>query len=633
MLNDAETHFHAFFSNMAEGIALYELIYDSNNEPSDYHILAVNHAFEANTGLTAEMVTGKLASEVYQKPPPFLQVFAQTIDTGKPSAFNTYIQFSDKHFKISVSFLKEKQFITVFHDITEQKKTEESLRISLTKYQVLFDSFPLGITISDATGNIVESNQMAENLLGLSREEQEKRSIGGEEWQIIRPDGSPMPPSEFASVRALREDRLVDNIEMGIVKGQDQTTWLNVSAAPVPLNGFGVIITYHDVSKRKQVEAALRETNAYLENLINHANAPIIVWDTQFRITRFNHAFESLTGRKEEEVIGKPLKILFPPGSVENSMALIEKTVSGERWETEEIKIQHVDGSVATVLWNSATIFKPDGTTPLATIAQGNNITIRKQAEAALKLKNEALVKSIAEKDKFFSIIAHDLRSPFSSFLGFTRLMVEELDKMTHEQIKEIVVSMRKSATNLYRLLENLLEWSMMQRGMTVFNPEPMPLAKKIKETIEFSFVSAHKKEIDIHCEIPDNLIINADAHMVETVIRNLVSNAVKFTPRRGKITISAKQADGHFIEISVSDTGIGMNPEFIEKLFIPNEKTGRKGTEGELSTGLGLIICKDFVEKHQGILKIESEVKKGSVFRVLLPTNTTPYNDPEVSR
>ena len=368
----------------------------------------------------------------------------------------------------------------------------------------------------------------------------------------------------------------------------------------------------------------LRETNAYLENLINYANAPIIVWDPQFRITRFNHAFEFLTGRIEAEVLGKSLEILFPGESMDDSMALIKKTVSGERWETEEIKIQHMDGTVATVLWNSATLFKPDGTTPVATIAQGEDITTRKQAEAKLYLKNEALLQTMAEKDKFFSIIAHDLRSPFTSFLGFTRMLVEELDEMTLDQIKTIVIGMRKSATNLYRLIENLLEWSMMQRRMTLFNPVSMPLAAKIKETIEFSLVPAQKKEIEIKCEVPDNLSIVADAHMTETVIRNLVSNAVKFTPRNGRITFSAKQAEDHFIEISVRDTGIGMNQGFIERLFKLNEQTGRKGTEGELSTGLGLILCKDFIEQHGGRLWVESEPEKGSVFHFLLPSDTT---------
>ena len=142
------------------------------------------------------------------------------------------------------------------------------------------------------------------------------------------------------------------------------------------------------ITERKQAEEALRETNTYLDNLINYANAPIIVWDAQFRITRFNHAFEVLTGRNQTEVIGQSLEILFPPALADNSMALIRKTLAGERWETVEINILHRDESVWTVLWNSATLYALDGQTPIATIAQGQNITERKQAEKALEQLN-----------------------------------------------------------------------------------------------------------------------------------------------------------------------------------------------------------------------------------------------------
>ena len=139
-----------------------------------------------------------------------------------------------------------------------------------------------------------------------------------------------------------------------------------------------------EMAERQRAEVALRETNEYLDNLFNFANAPIIVWDPQFRISRFNHAFEALTGRRADEVLGQSLKILFPPTLVASSMALIKKTTGGERWETVEIPILHLDGSVCTVLWNSATIFAADGKTPVATIAQGHDITERKLAEQAL---------------------------------------------------------------------------------------------------------------------------------------------------------------------------------------------------------------------------------------------------------
>ena len=170
------------------------------------------------------------------------------------------------------------------------------------------------------------------------------------------------------------------------VNGKAQAFWFLISAAPVTLNGVPhALLAITDITDRKRVEESLRETNAYLESLFNYANAPIIVWNPQFRITRFNHAFESLTGRRADEVIGESLEILFPPTLVESSMGRIAETLRGEHWETVEISILHLDGSVRTVLWNSAPIFGPDGKTPMVTIAQGQDITKRKQAEEALK--------------------------------------------------------------------------------------------------------------------------------------------------------------------------------------------------------------------------------------------------------
>ncbi len=142
---------------------------------------------------------------------------------------------------------------------------------------------------------------------------------------------------------------------------------------------------------QQQVVESLREANEYLENLINYANAPIIVWDPQFNIKRFNHAFEVITGRSASEVLGKPLEILFPPEQVKASMQLIQKTLTGERWEIIEINIQHVNASVRTVLWNSATVFSADGKKPIATIAQGQDITERKRAEERLRENKERL--------------------------------------------------------------------------------------------------------------------------------------------------------------------------------------------------------------------------------------------------
>ncbi len=236
-----------------------------------------------------------------------------------------------------------------------------------------------------------------------------------------------------------------------------------------------------------------------------------------------------------------------------------------------------------------------------------------------LRQTNEELLKINNEKNKFFSIIAHDLRSPFTSFLGFTQIMVEESKTMSKEEIQNYAVSMSNSANNLYLLLENLLEWATIQQGLIPFGPEQAKLYPIVDESIAMVVDIATKKEIEIKTSIPYSMEVFADNMMLQTIIRNLVSNAVKFTAKQGSIHISAKALSDQYIEIAVQDTGIGMNKNMLDTIFRMDVNTNRSGTDGEASTGLGLIICKDFVEKHGGKLWVESEEGKGSTFKFTL--------------
>ena len=215
------------------------------------------------------------------------------------------------------------------------------------------------------------------------------------------------------------------------------------------------------------------------------------------------------------------------------------------------------------------------------------DITDRKKAEQILIENETKLLQLNAEKDKFFSIIAHDLRSPFNVFLGFTLKMVEELDTMPIKDLQKITLSMRNSATNLFQLLENLLDWSRFQRGLISFDQELLLLKPKITGIIQLALDSANKKGVTIDISIPEDIVIFADRNMLGSIVRNLTSNAVKFTPRGGKILIEARLVKGNSTEISVKDTGMGMNKNILEHLFMLNEKASRRGTEGEPSTGL----------------------------------------------
>ena len=232
--------------------------------------------------------------------------------------------------------------------------------------------------------------------------------------------------------------------------------------------------------------------------------------------------------------------------------------------------------------------------------------------------KNE-LMQMNAEKDKFFTIIAHDLRGPFNGFLGLTELMATGINKLSADDLSGIAGKMYASANNLYKLLTNLLEWSKMQRGLTEYNPENINVADVINYSADVFRETASQKEIKLRTEASGDLQVTADKFMMETIVRNLISNALKFTVKGGSVAVSAKSANGRIV-ISVKDTGIGMDRELIDSLFILGSKTSRTGTEREPGTGLGLLLCKDFAERQKGELTVYSKEGMGSEFVFSLP-------------
>jgi signal transduction histidine kinase len=179
---------------------------------------------------------------------------------------------------------------------------------------------------------------------------------------------------------------------------------------------------------------------------------------------------------------------------------------------------------------------------------------------------------------------------------------------------------MRKSASNLHEMLENLLEWACMQRGITSFDPSEFMLKHKITESLKLVSETALQKNITIRLEIQDDVKIYSDPNMFDTIIRNLASNAIKFTPKGGVVTISSRRTKDNLVEVAVKDTGIGMSEDIRSNLFHVDKNTNRKGTQGELSTGLGLILCKDFIEKQGGKIWMNSEEGKGSTFYFTTP-------------
>jgi len=234
------------------------------------------------------------------------------------------------------------------------------------------------------------------------------------------------------------------------------------------------------------------------------------------------------------------------------------------------------------------------------------------------------LKKANKTKDKFFSIIAHDLKSPFNALLGFSELLLENHKEYNDETRETYIRLINEGSIKTYNLLENLLTWAQSQTGRIKFTPEKISTLTIIKETISLLKETAGNKRISLITDIEKDLLVNVDKNMINTVMRNLLSNAIKFTPKRGEITIKSRairdKSNQAFAEISVRDSGVGISPEIQAKLFKITENVTTKGTEAETGTGLGLIICKEFIDKHGGKIWIEGEAGKGSEFLFTIP-------------
>ncbi|MBN1651598.1 MAG: HAMP domain-containing histidine kinase [Bacteroidales bacterium] len=244
--------------------------------------------------------------------------------------------------------------------------------------------------------------------------------------------------------------------------------------------------------------------------------------------------------------------------------------------------------------------------------------SLNQEIESSKKAEEE-LIKINAEKDRFFSIIAHDLRSPFNNFLGLTQIMEEELEKLSAEDLKKMTSGMKTSAAKLFALLENLLKWAKSKQGLMAIEPEFLRLNILVNETLNQFEDTIKQKNIRIENKVDDSISVFVDQNVLQTVLRNLISNALKFTPHSGKIVIDAQRKENE-VEVFIQDSGIGMHAKLLSNLFRIDMQTSRKGIDGEPSSGLGLILCKEFIEKSGGKIWAESEENRGTTFFFTLP-------------
>jgi signal transduction histidine kinase len=324
-----------------------------------------------------------------------------------------------------------------------------------------------------------------------------------------------------------------------------------------------------------------------------------------------------MIGVDRSKLIGKSLLTYIPLDERDIFNSFIKTIFNSPLKHSCELKVINKDKRIFHVLLEGLELvdaLEPDQKCQVALI----DLTEYKRVEDSLKESNEELKLLNTTKDKFFSIIAHDLRKPFESLLSYSELLAKEIESLSHEEIIIFSKGLNDNLKNLYDLLENLLHWSMMQRNMLEYKPINLNLCDVVNKIIGISNQSAIDKIISISNNVDTGTFVYADVDMLRSVVQNLIINAIKFTQTRGQIIVSSTEKDD-FVEVSVQDTGIGIESEKSSELFNFNTIFTTKGTAGEKGTGLGLPLCKEFVQRNDGKIWVESELGKGSKFTFTL--------------
>lgn len=375
-----------------------------------------------------------------------------------------------------------------------------------------------------------------------------------------------------------------------------------------------------NVIERKQAEEELHKSQQLIEGIINAISVRVFWKDKNSVYLGCNAVFARDAGFSDpKELIGKDD---FQMGWRDQA----ELYRSGDRQViesgnsillSEELQTTP-EGNTIILLTNKIPLRNSLGEI-YGILGTSMNITDRIAAVQEIKLKNEELQKLNAEKDKFFSIIAHDLKTPFNSIIGFSEILVDQIKGKNYQGIEEYARIILHSSQRAMDLLMNLMEWSRSQTGRMEFSPQYHDIDVLINDATELLSDVAHQKLIAISKELPKNIRVFADKAMIDTLLRNLISNAIKFTNPGGSIVVSAEQKQDELM-VTVSDNGVGIDADAISKLFRIEESYSTKGTQNEQGTGLGLILCKEFIEKHGGKIWAESEVGKGSKFCFTIP-------------
>lgn len=385
-----------------------------------------------------------------------------------------------------------------------------------------------------------------------------------------------------------------------------------------------------EISQRKEIQELLEKSEKKFKTIYEVSPVGIELFDADGKMLGLNDACLKIFGLENASYVDT--FNLFEDPNLDSSLfdklkngELIRKEIEFDFGKVHALNLYKTDKNGIIFLDLIITPIKGIfAKSDINYIVYIRDITESKKYADEIKRRNDELNKINAEKDKFFSIVAHDLRSPFQGFLGLTGLLADNISDFTNEEIADINKRINNNARNLFKLLNDLLEWASIKKGTFDFEPIEKSLFEISNDSFDAIKQSALQKNITLQNDISKNINVYADEKMIRSVILNLITNAVKFTNHGGKVILNANQNEPDLIQISVSDNGIGMKPDLVKMLFRIDEKVGLDGTDGEKSTGLGLLLCKEFIDIHKGEIWCESQENVGTTFYFTLPKSKT---------